>query len=774
MRIVKKLVSLALTLALIGSMALPAAAVKSSFSDVTDDATAVNADILRLMGVVSGTGGNQFTPDLVLTRAQFCTMMISFKQERDQLSLHTARTVFTDVPASHWARAYVNLAASLTVDDGDAKIPLISGVGDGRFLPDSPITLAQATTILLRVLGYNSKQTGALWPQSYMELARSIGLTDGLPADYNVQLTRAQAAQLFVNALSCKTGGGELYYKSLGARVEENAIILAVNVRTDDGSSDGAIRATSSKAGEAYLPANGQGNVTALQGKRGELVLDSKGRVITFVPDDSAAITVTLSGDAQASYVKDTNGKQYTMNKSTLLYTADSAEGKDYALGYSALKSGSQVTMYAENGKIVAVYGSGSAAGSSSDAVVVMGSPSVAMFHQLTGGATDFAIQKNRQPITISQIQPYDVVTYDSLNNTLIVSDLRLTCIYEDAEPNAKAPTTVKILGHSFDVLDSAWDTVKNFSLGNQVSLLLTADGKVAGMVKPDAQTRSNAIGRVRGSAVELFLSGGGTIELSTVNNADDLDGQVVSISSGNKGKVSVSRLPSRTAPGELSVERMTLGSYAVSNGVRVYERVGTATAELNLGDLRGVAIKAGDIDAYHLNSSNMVDCIVLKAVTGDAYTYGELEEGKQSVPGWSDSDTSNNRTVTVRNGTGGLSELVTGYAFKDGSFGGVVEGSPIRDANGSIRRASSVIVLTAVKNVSPSDFFVSQGVTYVNAGGKTYRVADKVEGYKSATKEWFTQESGQDRLAAVKAFSNDLTVYVDPVGEKVRVVVAN
>ena len=86
--------------------------------------------------------------------------------------------------------------------------------------------------------------------------------------------------------------------------------------------------------------------------------------------------------------------------------------------------------------------------------VVVMGSPSTAMFHQLTGGATNFNIQKGRQTITMSQIQPYDVVTYDSMSNTLIVSDLRLTCIYENASPNSKAPPEIEVLGHTFEVLD--------------------------------------------------------------------------------------------------------------------------------------------------------------------------------------------------------------------------------------------------------------------------------------------------------------------------------
>lgn len=171
-------------------------------------------------------------------------------------------------------------------------------MGDGRFQPDEKITQAQAATILIRVLGYSSEQAGAVWPQSYMNLAESIGLSDGLPSDYNAALTRGQAAQLFVNALSCKNGEGSDYYTTLG-KAQEDTIILAVNVETDDGTSDGAIRTTANKESEAYLPAEGEGNPYALQGKRGALVLNDKDEIVTFVPDDSSATTIILSGDAQ-------------------------------------------------------------------------------------------------------------------------------------------------------------------------------------------------------------------------------------------------------------------------------------------------------------------------------------------------------------------------------------------------------------------------------------------------------------------------------------------
>ena len=781
----KRLISWLLASALAASLAVMpiGAAGTSSFGDISDRETAVNADILRLMGVVSGTGGNQFNPNGTLTRAEFCTMVVKFMQQGDQVPIHATRTIFSDVTSKHWAQGYVNLAASLTVKDGEREVPLISGVGDGRFQPDEKITQAQAATILIRVLGYSSEQAGAVWPQSYMNLAESIGLSDGLPSDYNAALTRGQAAQLFVNALSCKNGEGSDYYTTLG-KAQEDTIILAVNVETDDGTSDGAIRTTANKESEAYLPAEGEGNPYALQGKRGALVLNDKDEIVTFVPDDSSATTIILSGDAQPSYVKASGGSQYTMSKDTLLYTADATEGKSYMEGYSVLKSGTQITMYSERGKIVAVYASGSASSIDSDAVVVLGSPSTAMFHQLTGGATNFNIQKGRQTITMSQIQPYDVVTYDSMSNTLIVSDLRLTCIYENASPNSKAPTEIEVLGHTFEVLDSAWEMTGDYKVGDQVTLLLTADGKVAGMAAPSGKTRSTAIGMVDSGKATVFLPNGGTLELSgTISNADNLADQLVTISSGAKGKISASKLSSKSTSGQFLVEEGKLGSYTVSAGVQIYEQVsGGAMVKLDPTSLNMASIPGEKIATYHLNTSNYVDYIVLDRVTGNAYKYGMLiarttvTEAEKDDEGNVTNPEKESRSWYLTNHStpncDSASSLGnTGFAGKNGTMAGV--------ARGANNRVVSIIELEEIKNVSPSDFFESQGVQYVNAGGRTYRVADEVEccrdtgSIRDVEDSWFSQDSGEERLAAIKAFSSDLTIYVDPIGDQVRVISA-
>ena len=795
MKTIKRLLSAAMAGILALALVLPAlppaqAAGQSSFVDVRDDATAVNADILRLMGVVSGTGGDRFNPDGVLTRAQFCTMVVNFMQRSSEVAIHSTRTIFTDVPAGHWARGYVNLAASLTVKDGEAEVPLVSGVGDGRFLPDDPISQAQAVTILIRMLGYTSAQAGAVWPQSYMDLAGSIALTDGMPADYNAPLTRAQAAQLFVNALNCETAEGSRYYTTLG-EAKADTVLLAVNVASDTGDALGAVRTSSG----TYLPQADNVSPTALQGRRGILVLSDRKEIVTFVPDDSQSVTITLSEDAKPGSVQ-AGGQQYTISGDTMVYTSGQEDGKTYLDCYSSLYAGTPLTLFTQRGKVVAVYTASTSTPIDADAVVVMGSPTAATFHQLTGGATNFNIVKNRQTIRLSDIQPYDVVTYDEMSNTLIVSDLRITCVYQNAEPNVKTPKTITFLDNKVEVLESAWNTTQDFTLGDTVSLLLTADGKVAGMAAPGADTRSTAVGLVEGGSASVFLPNGGTWKLSgTVSNADNVDGQLV-IFSASRSSLTTSRIADgNRAPGPFDVDEMTLGGRTVLGAVRIFEKVTTsALAPVTLSDLTGLGqIPADQISGYHANSSGMVDYIVLDNVTGNAYEYGMMVGTTITTPGQpildeNDKpvlDENNNPTYTeptyrtqwkLYQGIGGGIEFaeIAGYAGRSGDIVGIVSYKN-REGKDMIR---TILELTE-RTVSAKDFFQSEGSWYVTANGRNYKVASDVECYggmgsgRVDPNSWFTQEDTGDRLSAMRAFSDTLTVYIDPVGNQVRVITA-
>ena len=806
MRVFKRLSAALLTAALALSLALvPAAAAPGSFTDVSDATTAVNADILRLMGVVSGTGGNMFNPRDTLTRAQFCTMAVTFLQKAEEAPRYATRTIFSDVKSSHWARSYVNLAASITVAEGEGEnsraIPLISGVGDGRFLPDDNVSMAEAVTILLRALGYTGKEAGAVWPQGYMDLAESIGLSEGLDLRPGDAITRAQAAQLFVNALSCKTNKGDPYYKSLGKVVNETdkTIILSVNVETDDGSTVGAIRTTSNdKNSESYLPAHGDGNVAALQGRRGYLVLNDREEVVAFIPDDSPPTTIVLNGDAQPGVVKANGGRQYTISGNTRVFTSGSGEGKDYATAYTSLTSGTQITMYTEKGKIVAIYSTSGATTADSDAVVVLNHATAATFHHLTGGVTNFSIMKDRQPISLSQINPYDVVTYDPISNTLVVSDLRMTAVYTDPVPNPKAPTSIKLAGKEVEVLESAWDTIGDIKPGESVSLLLTADGKVGGIVEPTAQTRSTAIGTASEGGVTIFLPGGGTMELSgKVSNINSVTASEPVIVSATRDGFSVSKLPTNRPNGDFNVTGLKLGTLTVSSSVRIYEQVkGGAMQPVDRGSLNMATISAEKITSYHANSAGVVDYIILNDVTGTAYIYGMMvggyvvvEEAKPEIPDSEDKETGKPIPGTpavpektrygwyLRSGTQDIEfSPATTYKGRSGDMVGVVTG---KDRAGKYI-IKSVVQLVEIHSVKAGDFFDSQGVPYVRVQGQAYRIADNVECYydrannKVAKENWLTGGTGASRLAAIRTYSDTFSIYLDPVGKEVRVITAD
>ena len=165
-----------------------------------------------------------------------------------------------------------------------------------------------------------------------------------------------------------------------------------------------------------------------------------------------------------------------------------------------------------------------------------------------------------------------------------------------------------------------------------------------------------------------------------------------------------------------------------------------------------------------------MVDFIVLNAVTGNAYEYGIMVTKIVPKPGSTTDE--GMRTWNLVRGSGTIDLKGAGYSGREGSFAGVAVA-----ADGGVL---DIKELTAVTGVKPSDIFQNQGQNYVTVGGKTYRIADDVECYhkvsddRGSVDNWFTQSSGQERLDACKAYSSNLTIYVDPIGQQVRVIQAN
>ena len=340
----KRVFSLLLALVLtLSAAAIPVSAAES-FSDVTDKKTAQNVEVLRLLGVIEGNGAGQFNPSGLLTRAEFCKMVVVLMGKGSDAMRYKTVTIFPDVRATHWAAGYVNLA----VRQSEPK--LLAGLPDGTFQPDSYITYGQAVTILMRVLGFADKDSGGIWPDGYINLAKSTGVSAGVNLTGSANITRAQAAQLFVNVLS--TGKDGKGYTPAGCTKGDKEVTL-VSMNGDK------LRISGEKDPKTLVRPSSS---SALNGLKGYLLTNSDGKVVTFVPKTSsttgAAVSnaaVILPADKSTSGISAlTDGRtDYTVYRNGVLSSV-SALRKNDVVTYDAVSNtvyvcDTRVTVYYES-----------------------------------------------------------------------------------------------------------------------------------------------------------------------------------------------------------------------------------------------------------------------------------------------------------------------------------------------------------------------------------------------------------------------------------------
>ncbi|MGE4353711.1 MAG: S-layer homology domain-containing protein [Oscillospiraceae bacterium] len=748
----KKFSLVVLIISLIMGLCLPAVASYSPFLDVADSETQHNIDVLRMMGAVQGDDKGNFRPNDKLTRAEFCKMAVIVMGRGDEEYLYRNRTIFPDVRANHWARGYINLAVS-----SDNKI--IIGNSEGTFCPDDNITYAQAVTMLMRMLGYTDSDAGMLWPQGYLALAGDCGLTEGVNLSADVTITRVQAAALFCNLLASDQKKGGEYVSNLGT-VHRDAVVMSDDATADNGQS-GAIKTSDG----TYLPKTGIAP-SSFVGQRGLFVTDSDDYAVAFVPDRGKTLSIVATS-AQAGWVKDSTGKTYTVSSDVPAYTSDT-EGT-FGEMWVNIYTGCKVNLYyTDAGKVAGVFINDSVADT---AAVVYGSVSGNPFASLLNGERSYTVYKDGVPASASDIRQYDVATYDKSSKILHVSDVRLTGIYEDASPNREYPSVISVMGKKFSVLPSAVSSLKQFDIGDNITLLLTSDLQVAGAVSTSA-ARSNAVGIVKSctansAEVQLFIGITVSGELHVSDSAaQGYCGQLVTVSSSGKGKLGLSKLSGSGVSGNLNMDTRTIGSLALSDSVKFFEQVGNSELrQIEADDILQDEISSSHIAYVAKDYAGRANIVVLNDVTGDMYTYGMIETGRITVSIGSDEYglEGENRTIAIINGDGKTNPFQSAASYKDDDFAGIV---PALDG----KRAAGVISLESIEGVKRSDFQTGDPVTLHTDKG-VFVVSDDVVCYNSVTEQWFNS------LDEARSFSDNLTVYYDKLpeqGGKIRVVVAN
>jgi hypothetical protein len=200
MKNLRKALSLALVVAL--SLSLAVAAGAKTLDEYTDR-DSINpfrleaVDLLTALGVFEGDENGALDPQGTFTRAQAAKIVSYISIGPSASNLTQAPTQFTDVPASHWASGYIAFATERGI---------INGTGGGLYDPDSPVTGAQLSKLLLVAIGYGAKgeYVGSSWELNSIIRGQQLGvlLLIGEVADLSAPATRQQAIQYVYNALS--------------------------------------------------------------------------------------------------------------------------------------------------------------------------------------------------------------------------------------------------------------------------------------------------------------------------------------------------------------------------------------------------------------------------------------------------------------------------------------------------------------------------------------------------------------------------------------------
>ena len=791
----KRLLALLLACAAIaGMLVLPSsagAATGSAFTDIYNEDVAQAAETLRLLGIVSGTGGTSFSPDRALTRAEFCKLAVELMGDGDKVAAQMNRTVFQDVPSTHWARGYIAVATQgTTTGSGDSATTtpgIIRGDAYGNFNPDRAITYAEAVTILVRILGYGDSDVGMIWPDGYLAKAKELGLTEGLNLTANDTITRGQTALMMENLLFANNKEGKEYLTTMGCTITDETILFDVAATAPDGSS--GVKVAQDKVYKTdHAPFSDD-----LVGRRAKLLLDKDEKVVDIQLSTNGTQQVVTIQSLEYDSMKISGGSSISIDepKETVVWK-DGKESKYEDIYLTGLAAGTQaVVQYSAAGELEYIF-LRSSAKTDSATTVVKNKPNYS-------DDLKYTVYKNGVPAKGSDIRQYDVTTIDASTNTMYVSDARITGIYENVYPNRETPATVTLLGHEFKVLPGAASDLSRFKIGDTITLLLSYNGQVAGVVEPSV-AKSTAVGTVKSidggtatvTAINLKDESGKPLELSggttyTGSRADEMIGQLVTVSSSSKGKISLTKLSGKGSTADLDVAARKMGATALSPNAKFYEQVGRSTlVEIELDDITRNTVPAEQITYVRKDYAGNADIVVFNDVTGDRYSYGIVEtstktESTGGLEG-SPSESMELRYVKVSNalGTasmGGSDGLLIngGQDVRSGRYAGIVEG-PAR-VDGKVTLGGYVELLS--KDVRSSDFDVDAMTVTTNT--MILPISDRVMCYNETTKEWFSVGDGKSdedyvkALNLARAFSDSATIYYDKApeqGGKVRLVV--
>ena len=617
-------------------------------------------------------------------------------------------TRFSDVADNYTATAIETLRLMGVLD----------GYSDGTFRPNAALTRAQFCKMAVYAmdggseLGRYSTVTifpdvkPSFWASSYINMAakKSIiaGFADG-KFKPNQTVTAGQAVTILMRGLGYKDENmGGVWPQGYMAEAKTCGLLKSTGIT----SAYSAL--TRGQAAKLFL--------NLFEAKRGT----GEGAVVLFnysVGEKEVYLTALDAGKGTMT----AGGTLYDMAHPVTSTSLIGSKGKVVLNG---------------DGEILTFLPVTGGSGISNAAVIIGANGSALGLDSLTGGS-GYTIYKNGSPASAADLKKYDVATYSAATNSVVVCDTKVSVYYEDCTPSPSNPTTITVLGTELNVLPTAVESLSQFKPGQQMILLLTADGQVAGAVAPNTSgTRSNALAVVDGSGGMQLICGSTLVKINGSGSGyENSVVSVTSIKSGGKAALSL-RAVSGKVSGDLDVQTGTLGGKKLAANAMIFD----GGKQVALAELSKSGVRASQISYARTNWAGEVDLIVLNNSQSDNEIYGRAIIGTGK-----DEDGEEFRTITIVYGNDKKTEAIkSGNNVSTGTFVAV-------KLNKAGTMFTSFDTMSKLSNISSGAWI---GKTAVNYGGRTYEVPSDVQCYNADTGKWM------EDLDAAKNYGGTMNLY--------------
>ena len=418
-------------------------------------ASAANNNTAVQFAVTLGAMDNTQTGALnaAVTRGAFARMLVAFSTFRESVGAQgTVGTLYTDVPGtSPWA-PYIRIA----VQQG-----WLNGYTDGSYRPDNAVTLEEACTAVLKLMGYKMTELNGSFPNAQLNKASEIGLRTNLERKPGEAMNYEDCAALLYNALTANTASGSAYGTSLGFTVSNGQV-------------DGSTVLMSSLQGPFVAGADTQLPFAPAAVYRNDKVSPSAelNQYDVYYYSESLQ-TVWI-------YTRKAAGRITAVSPSASAPTAITVAGSSYTLGSTAVASQVSSLNGGGVGQVVTLL-----LGMNNEAAgIVTGKEADEVFYGVVQSATRSLVEENGADV----LQNVSVMCTDGITRSVNV-DKSLnfpTGWLVQITVNSDGESVKSISGKSTNGTVNADATaLGNAQLADDVEILDTTSGGVAGTVRP-------------------------------------------------------------------------------------------------------------------------------------------------------------------------------------------------------------------------------------------------------------------------------------------------